>query len=631
MSAVLAAALAVPVTLGAILLVGGRHLERIAAPTAITGAVVTASLASIAAAARASLSVPSLPAGATSSLRVDALAAAMLPTVTVIAVLVLVFGQGDGTRPAARFNGLMLVFLGAVIVTIVATDLPVLLAGWEVMGATSYALIGFRWQQAWRVGDGAVAFLATRAGDLGLYLAAGAALASGTGWRLDTLSSADGPWLQVIAAGFLAAGLGKAAQLPFSFWISHAMAGPSAVSALLHSAAMVAMGGYLLLRAEPLLAATVWAGPVAAWLGVATAVVLGVVALAQTDLKQALAASTAAQLGFVVMAAGVGAVTGGTMQLLAHAATKAALFLAAGAWLTALGTKQFDGLRGVARRWPAVGIAATAAALSLAGAPPLSLWVAKDAVLAGVLAHSPGLYAAALVAAALSAAYSGRIIALLWRPAGTPEAGWDTEEDGTRRIGAIVQLPILVLSAFAVVLGVLALPAVRRLLPDDSAPAPSWAELTASGGIALLILVLVFVRIPGIRLGSGWFRADAVVDRLVVAPVRHLSVVLAAADDRYAAAVDGVGRLGRGAASGSATADAGLARTVDAIGSGLSSTASGSAAADVGLARTVGAIAVGVSRAGRAARRTQTGHVHDYYIAAAVATVVAVAVLLVSR
>ncbi len=188
------------------------------------------------------------------------------------------------------------------------------------------------------------------------------------------------------------AALGKAAQLPFSSWLSRAMDGPSPVSALLHSAAMVAMGGYLLLRTAPLLAASGWAGTTAAWAGALTALLLGAVAVAQRDLKQLLAASTAAQLGFVVLAAGLSAVAAGSAHLLAHAATKALLFLAAGAWLSALGTRQLSSLGGVGRRWPAVGVSATVGLLALAGVAPLSLWATKDEVLAAALRSSPALY-----------------------------------------------------------------------------------------------------------------------------------------------------------------------------------------------------------------------------------------------
>src|SRR5699024_12156158 len=101
-----------------------------------------------------------------------------------------------------------------------------------------------------------IAFVAPRAAGVGRCVAAGAALAGGSGMALDDLPDAQGPWGHVAAAGILVAALGKAGQLPFSFWLSGAMKGPSPVSALLHSAAMVAMGGYLLLRVEPLLTST---------------------------------------------------------------------------------------------------------------------------------------------------------------------------------------------------------------------------------------------------------------------------------------------------------------------------------------------------------------------------------------
>ncbi|MFC7106648.1 proton-conducting transporter membrane subunit [Nonomuraea rubra] len=166
------------------------------------------------------------------------------------------------------------------------------------------------------------------------------------------------------------AALGKSAQLPFSFWLSRAMAGPSPVSALLHSATMVAAGAYLLLRLQPLLAATGWAATLVAWAGALTALLLGGVALAQRDLKQLLAASTCAQLGFMVMAAGLGAVAGGAAHLVAHAAVKSLLFLGAGAWLFSLGTESLDELRGAARRHRLVGVTFAVGALALAGVPP---------------------------------------------------------------------------------------------------------------------------------------------------------------------------------------------------------------------------------------------------------------------
>jgi len=370
---------ALPAVLGAALCLAGPRGDRVAAPAALGGAAAVAALGVATAISRPRVQAPFL-AGEPFSLGVDALSAVVVPTVAVIALLVLVFAAGERPAPEARFYGLMLLFTAAVEVTATAESLLGLLFAWEVMGATSYALIGYRWRELDRPAAGANAFLTTRLADLGLYVAAGAALAGGSGLSLSALGGLGPGWRDVAAGGLLVAALGKAAQLPFTPWLSRAMEGPSAVSALLHSAAMVAMGGYLLLRASPLLLITGWAATTAAWVGALTALLLGAVALAQRDLKQVLAASTAAQLGFVVLAAGVGSVAGGAAQLVAHAATKALLFLAAGAWLSALGTKQLGALRGAARRWPVVGAAFAVGALSLAGIPPLSLWATKDAV-----------------------------------------------------------------------------------------------------------------------------------------------------------------------------------------------------------------------------------------------------------
>lgn len=602
-------AIMLPALIGAGMATAGRRSERFAIPMSLTTAGIAAIAATVAAISHAQIrgGVPASLSSSGAVLRVDPLAALVLPVVAWIGLLVLIFAAADLTLPAARFHGLMLIFLSAVVVTVTATGLPLLLAAWEIMGATSYALIGFHWQDPERVAGGFTAFTVTRAGDLGIYLAAGAVVAGGGTWSLADLQTLHGPWLHVAAAGLLAAGLGKAAQLPFSFWLSRAMEGPSAVSALLHSAAMVAMGGYLLLRVEPLLAATGWAAMTAAWVGAGTAIVLGVVALSQRDLKQVLAASTAAQLGFVVLAAGVGSVNGGAAQLVAHAATKALLFLAAGAWLTATGTKQLSGLRGVAARWPAVGIFATVGAASLAGLPPLSLWYAKDVVLAAALEAQPWLYAAGLVGAALAAAYSARIIALLWRRNGDPEAFWDDEVHGTRRIPVAAIIPLALLAAAATALALLGTPLLHPLLAPLSGPAVSWPELLASAAIAVVVVVLTLWRVPTTRLGLSWFGLESAVIAVVARPTMRLAAALARMDDHLAATVD------RSRSALDTTAQA--VRVVD----------------ERVIADPAGRVGSTVAVLGRLARRPQTGQLHHYYIAATVMIAAAAVLLLIVR
>lgn len=598
-SLVLWALVVLPAVVGAVLVLVPRA-DRVANAAALLTAALGVAGAGVVAVQRPQVAVPFM-AGTDLGLGVDALSAVVLPTVSVVTLLVLAFAVGDIRESRARFHGLMLLFAAAATFTATATTLPGLLMAWEVMGATSYALIGFWWRDSVRMSAGLTAFLTTRAGDLGLYGAAGAALAGGAGLALVDLPDATSPWRGAVAVGLVVAALGKAAQLPFSFWLSRAMEGPSPVSALLHSAAMVAMGGYLLLRVQPLLAATGWAAMATAWVGVLTAVALGLVAVAQHDLKQLLAASTAAQLGFVVLAAGLGSVAAGTAQLVAHAATKALLFLAAGAWLSALGTKRLDGLVGVARRWPLVGWAATVGALALAGIPPLSLWATKDAVLAAALAQSPWLYAAGLAASVLSAAYAGRIVVVVWR--GAPRSGeadpascFDEEERGTRSVNAWQQAPLVVLAAGAALLGLLALPPLGQPLaqalsePGGGEVAPVGLAVSAVFALAVVLAVMRWP-VPQPRWAVTWLGLERAAHVAVVRPTLWLGATLARFDDDVLdRGVEWLPRATTAAARGAAQFDE---RRVDGA---------------------VEALAARVRRLGDLARKPQTGQLHQYYL-----------------
>jgi NADH-quinone oxidoreductase subunit L len=606
---------ALPLAAGALLAVLGRRADRFAAPAAVAVAALALADAGVVAASRPRVAAPFL-AGVPAGLGVDALSAVMVVTVTAVTLAVLAYSAGElGPEEArGRFFGLMLVFAGAMLVTVTATSLVTLLMAWEVMGATSYALIAYWWREPRRVAAGNVAFLTTRGADLGLYLAAGAALAGGGSLGLDRLAGLPSPWLHLAAAGVVAAALGKSAQLPFSFWLSRAMEGPSPVSALLHSATMVAAGAYLVLRLPPLLAAAGWAGPAVAWAGAATAVALGAVAVAQRDLKQLLAASTAAQLGFMVLAAGVGTVAGGTAHLVAHAATKSLLFLAAGAFLTALGTKDLAGLSGAGRRYRLVGATFAIGALTLAGIAPLSLWATKDAVLAAALERSPGLYVVGLAAALLAALYAGRAVRFVLAPLpADAEDGYDTERRGTRRVSAAMVAPLLPLAAAAATLAVLVGP-LRDVLPGAVGPR-AW-ELAASAALALAGLV-VALRWPAPAAAlpravadglARWLDLEAAARLLVARPTLALARALAAFDDQVLdGAVRGVARAGQALAG---LADGRVEPRIDGA---------------------VQAVAAGGRRLGRLARRPQTGQLHQYYAQALIGLGVLVLVLLAVR
>ncbi|MEC7378072.1 MAG: proton-conducting transporter membrane subunit, partial [Pseudomonadota bacterium] len=229
------------------------------------------------------------------------------------------------------------------------------------------------------------------------------------------------------AAGLLLllAAMGKSAQVPLQDWLMRAMAGPTPVSALLHSATLVAAGAILLIRTAPLL--TPEALFAVGLVGGITTVAAGVIALAEGDLKRLLAASTASQYGLMLIAVGAGVPLAALLHLLAHAAIKSTLFLAAGDLQHAREGTGFDQLKGVgrARPWAFAGFAL--AALALAGIPPLSGFFSKDAVIAAALSAQGAVWlgSLALGGTLLTGAYMARALRVLWQGSGDtrPVAG----------------------------------------------------------------------------------------------------------------------------------------------------------------------------------------------------------------
>ncbi|WP_018331600.1 proton-conducting transporter membrane subunit [Actinomycetospora chiangmaiensis] len=612
MTLLLALLLAVPVLAGLVLLTAfPRATGARVVAAGLVAAVVTAVLAVQLATSHPVVGIPLLivplvpavdsPVAAlapiTFTYAVDGLGAVLAVTVAVIGTLVLLAAAGEERLRRGRFVGMVLVFLGAMLATVTAATLPALLAPWEVMGAASWALIAFDRRDP-AVGPAAGrALLTTRAADVGLYVATGAALAAGVpGLSFAALGAADPAWTSLIAAGLVVAALGKSAQLPFSGWLSGAMIGPGPVSALLHSATMVAAGAVLLLRSAPLLASTGWAATTVAWAGALTAVVLGVVACVQRDLKQLLAASTCSQVGLMVLGAGVGATAGAAGLLVAHATVKALLFLAAGGWLALLRTRALPALRGAARRHPAVGVPFTVGAIALAGVPPLSIWWTKDAVLAGIPLGDGGLTVAALLATALSAVSATRAAWFVWRPVRSPSIRRGAEGTGrTRR-----HVPLAITAALAV----LAVPAVAVGAVGVAVglvPGADPGQLVTTGVVVVLVAAATWVlhsrpvRLQSPRWGRaagvarGWLGLERVVGPVVGTPVLALARLVDRAD----------ASLGTALPRAAATVPA-LARGVERYG-------------ERPIAAAVDRLAAGVRRLGDLARRPQTGQQHQYY------------------
>jgi NADH:ubiquinone oxidoreductase subunit 5 (subunit L)/multisubunit Na+/H+ antiporter MnhA subunit len=576
-----------------------------------------------------------LPLGAeTLRLQLDAAAEAapLALLVAAVALSILVYAEGyigcDDARN--RFFGLMALFLGAMLLLVFAADLLTLLNGWEEVGLCSKAMIGFWHGEGERVTAGNRAYLSTRSADLGLYLAAMDTFAGAGSFDFDGLADMPAPWLHVAAAGLIMAAAGKSAQLPFSGWLSGAMLGPTPVSALLHSATMVAAGVILLIKATPMLDATGWALPLVLWLGVAGALAAGVIALYQDDLKQVIAASTVSQYGFMFAALGAGGVASTSAYLANHAAFKALLFLVAGVLLHQ-GLRYISEMGGLGRKAPLQAALFALGALALAGIPPTGGFFAKEALLARVEEHSLAAFAALLLATVLSAAYIGRA----WLGAFSGE-GRTEEVANAKEPGLLMLLPGILLAVALFLFGALAIApwkhGFQRALSAGDTPPFSITGAALSLGAALAGALAVFALhrrnafVPitpllGARsaaLAREWFGLVRGLDRIGAAAI-HLGTVLDRLD-RLAPAdrIAGVARrfaaaLGRFDENG---VDRALARAP-------TSTSFRLAGASAWTDRRIwdGAIALmdaGLDRGARLLSAIQEGLLHRYYAHAAI-------------
>jgi NADH-quinone oxidoreductase subunit L len=362
-----------------------------------------------------SASLPFLP-GFPILLQASPLTTTLALLVATVAAAVLTYAVGymahDPER--VRFFGTMLLFVAAMELLALAGDWITLLSGWEMIGFASWLLIGFWYDRPGVPAAAMRAFLYTRSADLGLYLAAFLLIGvAGTSEISVTLTTTGTPAL-VAGLLLLVAAMGKSAQVPMQDWLMRAMAGPTPVSALLHSATLVAAGAILLIRATPMLpdGALLAAGLV----GGVTAVITGMMALAERDLKRLLAASTASQYGLMLVAVGAGAPVAALLHLIAHAAIKSSLFLGAGIFQHDRDSTSLEALAGAGRARRGVFAGFAISALALAGLPPMAAWFSKDAILAAALASpaAPWLMPLGLLGSVLSGAYMGRALRVLW-------------------------------------------------------------------------------------------------------------------------------------------------------------------------------------------------------------------------
>tara|TARA_R110002110_G_scaffold3665_4_gene18958 strand:+ start:3070 stop:4887 length:1818 start_codon:yes stop_codon:yes gene_type:complete len=467
------------------------------------------------------------------------LTATLALVVATVAAMVLTYAVGymahDPER--VRFFGTMLMFVTAMQLLVLSGDWITLLAAWEMIGFASYLLIGFWHGREGVPGAAMRAFLYTRSADLGLYVAAFLLIGlAGTSEIAATLATTGTPAL-IAGLLLLFAAMGKSAQVPMQDWLMRAMAGPTPVSALLHSATLVAAGAILLIRAAPMLpgGALLAVGIV----GGVTAIVAGLMALAARDLKRLLAASTASQYGLMLVALGAGVPVAALLHLIAHAAIKSALFLGAGVFQHDRDSTDLDTLAGAGRARPGIFAGFALAALALAGLPPLAAFFSKDAILAAAL-DSPSaawLLPLALVGSVLTGAYMGRALKVLW----TGIADRQTAPVPLMAVG------MGVLVALAATLGFGFKPLEAMLgahLPEPGWIIPAMGLAVGLGGLALG-WALAPARLLGPLLGSArnGFAVAGGMDALVARPALALAAACERVEQRLLAAVLATGQI----------------------------------------------------------------------------------------
>ena len=454
----------------------------------------------------------------------DPLTAFMCVMVTFVGALIFIFSLGYMREDAnaARFFCFLSLFASAMLGILVANSLLLLFVCWEVVGLASYLLIGFWFQKPAAAAAAKKAFITTRIGDLGLLLgmvwldrAAGTLLFYDGGRGCLEASAQLSLAAQTIPGGLaLSTGIGllifcgavgKSGQFPLHVWLPDAMEGPTPVSALIHAATMVAAGVFLIARVYPLMAADLGragvpfhALTVVAGIGAITALLGALIAVAQNDIKRILAFSTVSQLGYMMLALGVGSWVAAIFHLLMHAFFKALLFLGAGSVIHAAHHEQdIRRLGGLSGRMRLTFATFAIGMMALSGVPFLfsGFW-SKEGIL-----HAASLWPvsslpllAGLAAVVLTAFYMTRLLAEAFLGGPRTAAAEHAKENS-----AVITVPLVLLAAGSVGLGFIGTPAwpwLQSQLLGRTVPALSPFE---GGGLMALSIVLV-----ALGLGAGW-------------------------------------------------------------------------------------------------------------------------------
>ncbi len=420
---------------------------------------------------------------------VDPLSVVMMLVVTGISFLIHIYSIGymAGDPRFRLFFVYLNLFVFFMLILVSGNSFPVLFIGWEGVGLCSYLLIGFWWGDMSKATAGMKAFIVNRIGDFGMLVAMfllfhhlgtltfqGVFEGAAAKWGADI----GAPAITAITLMLLMGATGKSAQIPLYVWLPDAMAGPTPVSALIHAATMVTAGVYMIARSSVLFALAPAGMTTVAVVGALTAIFAATIGIKQFDIKKVLAYSTVSQLGYMVMACGVGAFTAGIFHLMTHAFFKALLFLGSGAVIHTMhgalhhvhdhhtDPQDMRNMGGLKKYIPLTYWLFVVATLAIAGIPGFSGFFSKDKILemAFMMGTAEGLnpgnflpYALGLIAAVITAFYMFRLVYLTFHgdykgPKGSAE--------GLHESPPVMTMPLVVLAFLAVVGGYVGLPRV---------------------------------------------------------------------------------------------------------------------------------------------------------------------------
>jgi NADH-quinone oxidoreductase subunit L len=436
------------------------------------------------------------------TLLTDQLSIVMMLIVTGVGSLIVAYSIGymDGEDEERRFFAYMSLFVFSMLLLVQGGNLLLLLAGWGMVGLSSYLLIGYYQGRESAIQAAKKAFVMNAFGDATMALAL-FLLVQHTG-RLDyagvfAASPHGGTVANLIALGLLGGAVAKSAQIPLHTWLPDAMEGPTPVSALIHAATMVTAGVYLIVRCHPLFENAYVVEDLAAGLGAATLLMAGLIALVQTDIKRVIAYSTMSQIGYMFVGAGLGAYPNAMFHLMTHAFFKALLFLAAGIAIHAVvGEQDIRKLAGVGKLMPFTKWVFLVGSLALVGIFPFAGFFSKDSIIAAALDrgwYGDVIYVACLAGAFLTGVYAFRLFFIVF----TGEPSAFAREHFHRHHGQEGPVSMLwtvgTLGVLSVVGGLLQFAPIWHLLSTwlDPVAAP-FAEPTSTqewvtSGIAILV------------------------------------------------------------------------------------------------------------------------------------------------